>query len=1074
MSLVAWYPLIDGSLENKGLDTTPLALHGIVPFTNGRVRTAPTFSANASNYYTMPPITKVNDFSICCWVKCSSTANGWIFYQGVVGYNNKRLGFIDASGAEGKLKYVYGNIYYTVPYTSNTWVHMCMTIDENGLVHTYLNGENINNSSTDSGYEYVEGHDLHIGIAETVQPLQNGQLQDFRYYDHCLSPKEVKEIAKGLCLHLPLKGTNARPNLFKNSATMFDTFGPYPQSNPPVTSRELVFDESAPCGMNGKILRYNIERTSSDQAWAVGEYFTPSLGSNFLPELIIGNTYCVSYWARCSIDNKVTGVQNFVSGTLIKSSDLKLTSEWKRYYQIFIATSTGVSNSFYVSKINVGDKGVFEVCCPKLELLSPTPYIPNVDDTQYSDYVLDYEPDCSGNEFDATKHGDLTTSDSNGRYNTAVAFNGTNTYLQGLAPTNSECKEFTIATWVKLNYNTLNQAIYACRTVVGQGLVLFYLGATGGIRLDDGVDNAVFSNSTLEPNKWYHIAVTRDATERKLYINGEFVSSGVTTGALTNMANMYQVGESNAQTTTPIGNFLNGSLSDLRLYTSVLSADDVKELYETSVSIAHNPPSLTESAYYNYVEGQKHSTFDKSKFTIVGSPTITDDGIASGFSGSNYLTTANINKSLNTFKIEGEFITSDSITTEQTIFTTIITDSNSTARSLALQQFTNGTLYCYVPRSSGGNWIVGTTVLQVNTKYYFKINFDGVNVTWSYGTDKNNLVAQPSVACLASTLNNVIRIGLSSSGSGSFLGSIDLKQFSITVDSKEVFNGNKTGIDTIKPDNYTVVGTPTISADGIASGFSSGNYLTTTQTLGNSIKVFSTFKTPQSDNVTANSAIWQIKTSPTIELQVVGRKMFIINSGGTITAGKFDFEYDTWYDTIFEYNFTTGAYKLSYKKSADNNYIELTGTQSGWVNMSLSDIVIDFGTMNRYYWYTGGSIDLNAYKIYVDSSLVYQPCLKIPYTLGSTGIKIVDSVYLDRVKDVYDQHYPERYYTIDETTQTVYEYPLFRDSMHSYEFDEGIQASITKNGIHNATTLTEAAKTSIYQNNTDTVALIEN
>lgn len=603
MSLRTWYPLIDGSLENKGLDTTPLTLHGTVPFTNGRVRTAPTFSANASNYYTMPPVTKVNDFSICCWVKCSSPVNGWIFWQGVVGSGNKAIGFVDASGVEGKLKFRYGKVVYTSNYTANTWVHMCMTIDENGYVHTYLNGENDHNSSVDANYEYVEDHDLCIGIAENVQPLRSGQLQDFRYYDHCLSPKEVKEVAKGLCLHLPLKGANARPNLFKNSATMFDTFGPYPQANPPVTSREIVFDENAPCGTNGKILRYNIERTSSDQAWAVGEYFTPSLGSNFLPELTIGNTYCVSYWARCSIDNKVTGVQNFVSGTLIKSSDLKLTSEWKRYYQIFIAISTGVSNSFFVSTIKVGDKGVFEVCCPKLELLSPTPYIPNVDDTQYSDYVLDYEPDCSGNEFDATKHGDLTTSDSNGRYNTAVAFNGTNTYLQGLAPTNSECKEFTIATWVKLNNNTLNPAIYNCRTVSRHGINLIYRrnSSPTGILLDDGIANDVFPNSTLELDKWYHIAVTRDTTTRKLYINGSFVSSGTTTGNLADMSTKYTVG--NIVTGTSIdNNYLNGSLSDFRLYTSVLSADDVKELYETSVSIVH-----TNFYVYEYDEGLQAS-----------------------------------------------------------------------------------------------------------------------------------------------------------------------------------------------------------------------------------------------------------------------------------------------------------------------------------------------------------------------------------------------------------------------------------------------------------------------------------
>ena len=129
------------------------------------------------------------------------------------------------------------------------------------------------------------------------------------------------------------------------------------------------------------------------------------------------------------------------------------------------------------------------------------------------------------------------------------------------------------------------------------------MGASHGIRLDDGTTNAIFSNSTLEPNKWYHIAVTRDTAERKLYINGEFISSATTTGALVNMGTMYQVGESNAQTTNPIGNFLNADLSDLRLYTSVLSADDIKELYETSASIDNNGNLHT----YEFDEGLQAS-----------------------------------------------------------------------------------------------------------------------------------------------------------------------------------------------------------------------------------------------------------------------------------------------------------------------------------------------------------------------------------------------------------------------------------------------------------------------------------
>ena len=41
---------------------------------------------------------------------------------------------------------------------------------------------------------------------------------------------------------------------------------------------------------------------------------------------------------------------------------------------------------------------------------------------------------------------------------------------------------------------------------------------------------------------------------------------------------------------------------------------------------------LSEEKLFKQISERRHSTFDKSKFTVVGSPTITDDGIASGFS----------------------------------------------------------------------------------------------------------------------------------------------------------------------------------------------------------------------------------------------------------------------------------------------------------------------------------------------------------------------------------------------------------------------------------------------------------
>lgn len=1068
MSLKAWYPLIDGSLENKGLDTTPLTLHGTIPFTDGRVRTAPTFSANKSNYYTMPPITKTNNFSVCCWVKCSSVTSSWIFWQGVIGSIN--LGFNITS--LGKLQYVCSPKIIVTDLPLNTWIHICMTIDDNGYMNCYLNSENVGSAST-NGFNYTEGDDLYIGLAKIVYPF-NGQLQDFRYYDHCLSPKEVKEIAKGLCLHLPLKGTNARPNLFKNSATMFDYVGHY---NPTLSTAELVFDETSPCGTNGKVLKLSTHRNADyTYNYAGTRYDASEINMN---KLEIGKTYCVSIWIKGDTNETSLILNTLAAGQrILKISNEKLTPEWKRYYAIFTAKSETFVMAIYLLYSTLPQTGNvnWSVCCPKLELLSPTPYIPNVDDTQYSDYVLDYEPDCSGNEFDATKYGGLTTSDSNGRYNTAVTFNGTNTYLQGLAPTNSECKEFTIATWVKLNNVSTSHTLYACRTVAGQGVALFYSGASG-IRLDDGVDNAAFPNSTLEPDKWYHIAVTRDTTTRKLYINGEFISSGATTGALVNMGTMYQIGESNAQTTTQIGNFLNGTISDFRLYTSALSADDVKELYETSVSIAHNPPSLTESAYYNYVEGQKHSTFDKSKFTVVGSPTITNDGVASGFSANSYLKIHTGDWSWSTFVISCKFTTSSDISGTQLIYGDGYSGLYLYDKSLSIK-------INYIDQS--GKYSTLTNVktglkVQPNTTYYTKLLFDGTGYKVLFSVDGVQFILCYSDSKIDVATFRSFFIGKNAS-MDNFKGRVYLNYFSIVANGVEFLNFNKTGIDQIKEDNYTVVGSPVISGDGIVSGFSDTNYITIPNLNITGVKDFELitpiFKVNQIESGINQIQNWSNYNNTKLNTYVRATGSFecTILQGSTNIIGRVietNISYNTPYQVKFSYK--NSVWNVYYKKG-DGDWIQTISDRADDTGVTI-DGARPLGWQSVKQYLQSGSIDLNSFKIYVDGNLVYQPCLKIPYTLGSTGIKIVDSTYLDRVKDVYDQHYPERYYTIDETTQTVYEVPVNTDkntNFYVYEYDEGLQASIKKTGIANFTDLREVNNTmSIKQNLTEIDSLIE-
>lgn len=84
--------------------------------------------------------------------------------------------------------------------------------------------------------------------------------------------------------------------------------------------------------------------------------------------------------------------------------------------------------------------------------------------------------------------------------------------------------------------------------------------------------------------------------------------------------------------TDAAGTYANQSLSNLN-DTGLDKINQSKALETGDVS--------TDSDVYSDIQKYRHSTFDLSKFTVVGSPTITDDGIASGFSGNDYLTIPN-------------------------------------------------------------------------------------------------------------------------------------------------------------------------------------------------------------------------------------------------------------------------------------------------------------------------------------------------------------------------------------------------------------------------------------------------
>ena len=63
--------------------------------------------------------------------------------------------------------------------------------------------------------------------------------------------------------------------------------------------------------------------------------------------------------------------------------------------------------------------------------------------------------------------------------------------------------------------------------------------------------------------------------------------------------------------------------------------------------------------------------------------------------------------------------------------------------------------------------------------------------------------------------------------------------------------------------------------------------------------------------------------------------------------------------------------------------------------------------------------DLNNVKAWSNGELVYQGCLKIPYTESKTGSKVVDAICRDRIRDMYEQFGYAPYFTVSDSDFTL-------------------------------------------------------
>lgn len=578
MSLQVWLPL-NGDLENRGLSEYAFsnsATSFITVDNSGKIGKCYNFNSTSSNngIYSaddgfMSKYINNKSWTIGLWAKTDSTdtcpislSYGLRMFIG----NSTHISLYNSSNTVNCNSSVSGN--------DNKWHHFCVTYDTvTNNIKFYVDGVNTGNASYSSGtYASSWTNGIYIGRDpnnSTVNDhyLYRGKLNDVRIYDHCLSDKEVKETAKGLVLHYKLDNSTTSANLLKDTTNFSLSGSDYGATSTRTLGKVTVISNSA----------FNAYQ------W-VQSYFGPdstSIVNNTktytLSVDILANGVSTTAKPIFSIDFRRDDHSQLVKGTVYL--DPNYNGVWHRY-SIPITGSGQNQTRCLINTSGTNCNGVtIEYKNFKFEEGNNpnglwTPYYnggPVVDST-----ILD----SSGYGYNGTINGALTINNDSAKYSKCTVFDG-NTASITLGNLSTICPEgnFTFNCWI---YKDGTWSTKSWETI---------LGGPSGFELEtkySGINSPVIVNyswgKTSMPynlNEWTMITMTRNSSETKYYINGSLAGTG-TAGTIP--SGNYFIGAWSSSS----GQNYKGKVSDVRIYNTVLSESDIKELYETSASIDKN------------------------------------------------------------------------------------------------------------------------------------------------------------------------------------------------------------------------------------------------------------------------------------------------------------------------------------------------------------------------------------------------------------------------------------------------------------------------------------------------------
>lgn len=542
--LIGHWPL-NGQYQGK--DVTPYGNHGVAigstlstgikgegdgSYDFGTVNDG--FSINIPN----KNFAGLNDFTMSSWIYLKGSHlnyDGTIISSG--NWNNSHWSFgISQNNTSIKTRGPSATVPYS--FSLNTWYNVVYA-RQGTTLRFYINGVLVNSYTNTNNIPLASGYtNTKIGMDTYTDNYFNfnGKITDVRIYNRAISSTEAKSLYeryqpslgasslnKGLIAHYPL---NKESEGNGNVALSTNFFG----------------------GPSGWVYTSNVD-------WSSGK---PNMNGIATDSYIMtsANMFIANKTYRVIVDCIVVTGSALASPQQMTSSSILLNHTGKYEYTVTTTTdqrflidnvgNTDINmtiNSVYISEVNTNN------------------VIPSESNGIVSGAVL------SNNRF----------GESYGAYN----FDGVDDYIN-IGDSARLSSGGTISVWIKPNstgenlYGRIIDKSTSANSSNGYFLS-FYDDKNIGIGINGADPILRADNVILNYNQWYHIVAVLASTKKEIWVNGVLVASNTSSILPPNIAGSVYIGNRADNTDRTFS----GSISDLKIYNRVLSANEIKSLYDS-------------------------------------------------------------------------------------------------------------------------------------------------------------------------------------------------------------------------------------------------------------------------------------------------------------------------------------------------------------------------------------------------------------------------------------------------------------------------------------------------------------